>query len=223
MTISDKYPRTLHLPFSPGRSEDDKVLDTVEHLLDRHLVVLEKVDGGNACFVNSGVYARTHGSIAKHPAFGPVKAIWASVRHQIPDGWSIFGEACYAKHSIAYNALPSFFLVFGIRLDVDNTWLSWANVKKHCKILGLETVPELWTGWVENEKDLRHIVTESLALGSVCGGEDIEGIVIRDANHFSSFQDSVAKWVRESHVKTSNHWDKQPIVPNRLKTSVDNT
>lgn len=217
MVSSEKYPRTFHLPWSPGKCCDDKVLESASHLLEKPIVVTEKLDGGNCCLTREGVYARTHGGIATHPAFAPIKAIWSTIRYDIPEGWSIFGESLYAKHSIHYKSLPSYFLVFGIRLDLDKDWLSWANVKKHSANLGLITVPQLWQGEVETEKDLKLLTERLVACGSFCGGEAIEGLVLRDANHFFDFENSVAKWVRKDHIQTDEHWMLQAVTPNLLK------
>ena len=219
MITSDKYPRTYHLPWSPGRCCDDKVLESAEHLLERPLVITEKLDGGNCCLTRGGVYARTHGSEANHPAFAPIKAIWASIRYDIPEGWSIFGEAIYAKHSIHYKSLPSHFLVFGVRMDLDKDWLSWDQVNEIAQLLNLHTVPELWHGEVESVRELKDIIKTLVARGSACGGTDIEGVVVRDAMHFFDFKSAVAKWVRAGHIQTDEHWMTQEIVPNLIRVA----
>lgn len=215
--MSDKYPRTYHLPSSPGASDDDKILDSVEHLLCKTIAITEKVDGGNCALTQEGVFARTHGSIAKHPAFDPIKTIWSTIRYDIPESYSIFGEAVYAKHSIAYNALPGFFLAFGIRDDAENLWLPWKDVKEVAGVLGLPTVPELWVGTIYKADDLSNKVDELIAGGSRCGGEAIEGLVIRTYDRFTDFSKNVAKWVRKDHVQTTEHWMNQPVTPNRIK------
>src|SRR5438128_1765378 len=125
MAESAKYPRTFHLPWSPGATDDDKVLDTTGHFLNRQLVITEKVDGGNCCLTRAGVFARTHGATPTHPSFARIKALHAAIKFDIPEDWSIFGENCYAKHSIAYNQLPGYFLSFGIRDDPSGLWLDW--------------------------------------------------------------------------------------------------
>lgn len=217
MATSEKYPRTYHLPWSPGKCCDDKVLESVEHLFERPLVITEKLDGGNCCFTREGVFARTHGNPANHPAFAPIKSIWASIRYDIPEGWSIFGEALYAKHSIHYKDLPSHFLVFGVRMDLDKDWLSWDDVQKYTALLNLKTVPELWQGEVESSRKLKEICSALVKQGSRCGGEAIEGLVIRDSAHFFDFKYSTAKWVRADHIQTDEHWMTQEITPNELR------
>ncbi len=39
-----KYPRTPHLPWSPGGTRDDRRLASVSRLLDQELVITEKLD-----------------------------------------------------------------------------------------------------------------------------------------------------------------------------------
>jgi hypothetical protein len=75
-----KYPRTPHFPFSPGRTDDDVVLEEVANipsfpLLSKEVVVTEKLDGGNCCISRGKVYARTLNSEATHPSFGPIKRL----------------------------------------------------------------------------------------------------------------------------------------------------
>jgi hypothetical protein len=42
--------------------------------------------------------------------------------------------------------------------------------------------------------------------------------VVRTIESFSydSFQQHIAKWVREEHVTTDEHWMYQEVIPNRL-------
>lgn len=48
--MATKYPRTAHLPFSPGATNDDRIMSAAdfERLLAMpEFVVTEKMDGGN--------------------------------------------------------------------------------------------------------------------------------------------------------------------------------
>lgn len=46
-TTRVKYPRSMHTPWSPGPSSDDKVVDSMEHFEGAAVVVTEKMDGEN--------------------------------------------------------------------------------------------------------------------------------------------------------------------------------
>jgi hypothetical protein len=60
--------------------------------------------------------------------------------HDIPLGWRVCGENVFAKHSIYYDKLPSYFLVFSI-WDENNFSLNWEEVEGLCELLGFYTVP----------------------------------------------------------------------------------
>jgi hypothetical protein len=222
--MSNKYPRTYHLPWSPGKSDDDKVIDTVDYLLNTPLVVCEKIDGGNCCLNRENIFARTHASTPNHPSFNIGKAIHASIKSQLIDGFDYFGEYCYAKHSIAYSELPGWFLLFGIRMNsIENSkvglWKSWATVKNEAERLGIPTVPELEKIQVSSAKELQKEVEKHMGFPSCYGGER-EGVVVRRVEGFSdnSFDKAIAKNVRAQHVKTGAvHWASQEITPNKLK------
>ena len=56
--MSAKYPRSFHLPWSPGGTSDDKRIADVSTLLARELVITEKCDGSNLTYTRRGVFAR---------------------------------------------------------------------------------------------------------------------------------------------------------------------
>lgn len=62
-----KYPRTLHLPWSLGRTSDDKVLSSMDHFSGREVVVTEKMDGENTTIYSDGLHARSTTS-QRHPS-----------------------------------------------------------------------------------------------------------------------------------------------------------
>lgn len=218
---SPKYNRTMHLPWSPGGTNDDKRAPSVETLLNRPLVITEKMDGSNTSLEFGGCFARTHAGPPTHPSFDGLKALHASIKRFIPKGTQFFGEWCYAVHSIAYDALPSYFLLFGVRdhyIEMDAKWYDWDWNECICKTLGVATVPILWKGQVASEKELKDL-TESLAYQPSACGPTREGVVVRIASEFKDedFSTSVMKWVRKDHVQTDDHWKNQQIVKNKLK------
>lgn len=112
---SVKYPRTFHLPWSLGLSDDDKAHKDADALFaGQQVVVTEKLDGENTTLYSSGhTHARSMDSGA-HPSRSWVRALAATAGAGLPEGWRVCGENVFAKHSVAYKALPSYFLVFGI-------------------------------------------------------------------------------------------------------------
>jgi hypothetical protein len=84
-------------------------------LIGVDLVITEKCDGSNLTYTREHVFARSHAKPPVHPSFDLAKATHAQIRGQVGEGLSIFCEYCYAVHSIAYEALPGYSLVFGVR------------------------------------------------------------------------------------------------------------
>ena len=214
--MSDKYPRTSHLPWSPGGTKEDRILANVDALLHRELVITEKLDGSNVCLEREQVFARSHNDAPRHPSFDALKAVHAALRWQIPAYWQLFGEWLWARHSIAYNRLPTFLLIFGIRDTSEMVWLSWEETVAACNNMNLKTVPVLWRGIVQAEAELQTRIEALLQKRSY--GPEQEGLVVRIAESFvdAEFGKSVAKWVRQHHVQTNEHWNSQQITRNLL-------
>jgi hypothetical protein len=215
MTKRTKYPRTHHLPWTRGATKDDKILGSVKHFEGKQVVVTEKADGENTTIYNGGyMHARSVDS-KSHPSQSIVRALAAQVGMDIPEGWRVCGENCYAQHSISYAGLPSYFLVFAI-YDENNNCLPWSETVEWAALLGLETVPVLYEGvWDEEAVKACYKVWGRL------GGLQ-EGYVVRFASGFKydKFRQSAAKFVRADHVQEGGkHWRATEIVPNLTERS----
>lgn len=215
---SPKYNRTFHVPWSPGGTSDDKIAPSVSSLLNIPIIITEKVDGSNTCMEEKQCFARTHSGPPSHTSFDAFKAMHAAVSNRIIREVQIFGEWCYALHSIPYDKLPGYFLTFAVRNIEQMIWLEWDAVELWADELGVPTVPVLFKGEVKTESELREI-TESLAAQPSLLGTIREGVVIRAVNGFSDddFSKNVMKWVRKNHVQTSEHWKEQNIIKNKLR------
>lgn len=197
-----KYPRTLHLPWSEGITSDDKVLTTLEAFEGQRVVITEKMDGENTTLYNDGIHARSIDGLS-HPSRDWVKSFWASIKHNIPAGYRICGENLYAKHSLGYTDLPSYFM--GFSMWKDDVCLSWSETMVWFALLEITPVPLLYAGVF----DLNSM--------PVINPEIQEGYVLRLSSSFTDFQTSVAKYVRANHVQTEEHWMTQAVEPNKLK------
>lgn len=215
MTTRTKYPRTFHLPWSLGATDDDKVHNDwfVQRCFEgRNVVVTEKLDGENTTIYSDGYcHARSLDSKA-HPSQAWVRALAARVAHELPTGWRVCGENVYARHSLGYNRLASYFYVFAI-YDENNRCLSWEETVEWAALLDLEVVPVLYQGtWNESTVKACYDGTSQV-------GDEGEGYVVRwaDAFDYEDFSAAVAKFVRAAHVQTgAKHWRSCAIVPNAL-------
>lgn len=210
MNDYNKYPRTYHLPWSLGSTNDDKFIENIEPFKNMPIVITEKMDGENTSMYPDRIHARSIDS-NDHPSRHYVKGIWGKIKHEIPDGWRICGENMFAKHSIYYENLEDYFLVFSI-WNENNFCLSWKDTIDICESLNLVTVPVLNEKTFFNENELK-------ILANNINTEHQEGYVIRNINEFpyNEFNKHVAKYVREKHVTTDQHWMFNEIVPNKLK------
>ncbi|ERI09939.1 RNA ligase family protein [Aneurinibacillus aneurinilyticus] len=206
-----KYPRTFHLPWSRSYTHDDKVLKHVQHFEGKEVVVTEKMDGENTTMYRDYLHARSIDS-KDHPSRHWIKMFHSMLGVSIPEGWRLCGENMFAQHSIHYQDLPSYFLLFSV-WNEQNMCLAWDETAAWAKRHMIETVPVLYRG-IWNEEAIKSCYTRQ----SLYGGEQ-EGFVVRlaDAFHYDDFMHSAAKFVRKNHVQTNEHWMNRPVVPNILK------
>lgn len=206
-----KYPRTMHLPTSPGVHSDDRVLLTYQGLLNNEVVVTEKMDGENTSLYTHGLHARSMDGRA-HPSRDWVKSFHGTFAHEIPVGLRICGENMFAQHSIAYNELESFF--YGFSVWQGEMCLSWDETLKWFDHLGIQAPPILYRGYFSLAK--LDEITSKLDPAKQ------EGLVVRCTSRFTMAdfgqeRPKIAKWVRKGHVQTDEHWMLKDVVPNKLK------
>lgn len=206
-----KYPRTPHLPFSEGVTDDDKRLSSDLHFeAFKEVVITVKMDGENTTVYPDG-YCHARSIDSKHQPYHSylLRDIqnWA---YQIPPQMRVCGEYLYAKHSIAYDSLDAFFMAFSVWQN--NLCLSWENTMSVIETLGIHHVPVIYIGKYNSE------FVENLAKKVIEDGH--EGIVVRNAAAFdrNDFEDNIAKYVRPNHVQTDKHWQFAEIEPNHLST-----
>lgn len=208
-----KYPRTHHLPWSEGVNDDDRVIRNLDSFIGKRVIVTEKLDGENTNLYRDYTHARSVDG-RSHPTRNWVKQFWSRISADIPEGWRVCGENLFAKHSIAYDNLPSYFMGFSI-WNERNVSLSWDETIEWFSLIGITPVPVLYDGIFDEEK--------IKAIWESRNWEVSEGYVMRVADEISylDFKTKVAKFVRKGHVQTSKHWMRgQRIEQNGLSVDV---
>jgi hypothetical protein len=202
-----KYPRTYHLSFSEGATDDDKMLKDTSCFDGEQVIITEKMDGENTSLYPDYFHARSLDG-NHHWTRDWVKQYWSSFAHDIPAEHRICGENLFARHSIAYDNLKSYFM--GFSMWHNDRCLSWDETITYFELLGIEPVPVLYRG-IWDEKIARSLYNPS-------DDSLIEGIVVRKAGSFmlADFKTSVAKAVRKNHVQTEDHWMYGEIQKNGL-------
>ena len=211
--MSDKYPRILHFPWSPGAKNDDRIAgpECWSNIKYKRLIFTEKMDGSNSAITKEGVFARTRAVLSKNPWDSYLWQIQATILPDLGD-MEVFVENMYAVHSIEYTKLWSYFYMFGVREN--GIWKSWEDTKFIAAYFKFEMVPEYATPFEElrDVKDERkfEVVVKKMAEQSFFGNT-CEGVVVRDTDEFADRDDStfgynILKYVRKDHVQTDEHW-----------------
>lgn len=217
-----KFPATPHLLWlGTAAAREDKVLSKAEaeSFLSQAVIVEEKVDGANigiSVDSNGNLRVQNRGSIVEPGTKGQFAPLWAWLSQResrlldaLEDRLILFGEWCYARHSIHYTRLPDFFLVFDV---FDRSEERFMNSRRRGTIaaqLQLASVPQIAVGVFCLNDIPRLIGPSSLYDGSM------EGIYLRHEDE--SWLRRRGKVVRAEFVQQmGEHWSKQPVVPNRL-------
>lgn len=211
-----KYPRTYHLPWSPGMNDDDRMMPDVGVFEGKRVIVMEKMDGENTTMYNDHIHARSVSS-GNHPSRNWIKAFHARIQGDIPEGWRINVENVYAKHSILYTNLDTYAYGFSI-WNEQNRILTWESTLEWFSLFGITPCPTIYWG-VYDRKAIEAAYASYKKEREQSGGE-IEGYVVRvdEPFHFGQFKHNVGKYVRKGHVTTARHWMYgQAVIPNELK------
>lgn len=205
-----KYPRTKHHPISKSVTDDDKVLSKLEleSLYGEEYSASIKMDGECTTIYPDG-YTHARSIDSKHHSSRDwLKRLSGEVSHLIPKGLRICGENLYARHSIAYTDLPSYFLGFSVWKD--DICMSVDYGLAVMRGMGIIPVNHIWRG-VLSEKVIQELVSQ-------LDPETTEGLVFRPTSTISmeEFPSKVFKVVRPNHVQTDTHWMNKEVVPNAI-------
>ena len=219
-----RFPHTPHLAWlGSGVPRDDKVLDgrEVERFLERELVVEEKVDGANlGISVDDELRLRfqMRGQYLSEPYAGQFSRLtsWASPMKDelalaLSEGLVLFGEWCAARHSLDYDALPDWFLVFDVYDRVAERFWSTSRRDRFAARVGLSTVPRIAEGVFRFDE----LKDDLLQRPSCLRNGVMEGIVLRREDDDWGIDRS--KLVRPEFVQSIEaHWSSKGIEWNRL-------
>ena len=204
-----KYPRTHHLPWS-NLLKDDRMMSDDSCFVGKQVVCTLKMDGENTTMYNDYIHARSLGS-SSHESRNWVKGLWSRISYLLDDNMRICGENLYAKHSIEYKTLPSYFMMFS--MWIDHVCLSWEETVEYAKILGLDVVPVIYQGIYDKDKIIQAFKKHE---------DSHEGYVVRLAGEFTyaNFRTSVGKFVKPEFRQMINdshgHWISKKIEKNIL-------
>ena len=221
-----KFPSTPHLAALPEVDiRDDKVLSESERFdfLRHSLVVEEKVDGANLgiSFDSEGnIRVQNRGAYLYLPGTGQWKKLgnWLAPRidmlfEVLSDKFILFGEWCYAQHSISYDRLPDWFLGFDIYDKRFGRFLSSKRRDALLREMCISQVPIVARG------RFTYPEIQKLLPVSKFSEQPAEGIYLRvDQGDWLSQR---AKLVRPAFIQAvETHWTRSAIRPNRLSSEL---
>jgi len=221
-----RFPHTPHLAWlGAGKPRDDKVLapQEVSEILAGDVVVEEKVDGANLGLSVSDdgeLRGQNRGSYLELDApqgqWKPLKRWLATRRQALIDALApnlmLFGEWCYAVHSVRYTRLPDWFLAFDVYDRSTGAFWSVDRRNELAGTLGIVTVPELSRGRYSVES-----LQSLLGKSQVADGQ-AEGLYVR--REASGLLRARAKLVRAEFARAIEvHWSKRKLEENQLARS----
>ena len=224
MTVFFRFPHTPHLSWlAEGVPRDDKVLSPAEAtaLLAHDVVVEEKLDGANLGISVSPegmILIQNRGQYLVEPYGGQFKSLpsWLNPREDallkaLGDNLILFGEWCAARHSLAYDHLVDWFLVFDVYDRQAQRFWSSSRRNEFAKSLCLQIVPEVFRGkaTMATLKEFLQEYPSSFRNGPM------EGVVVRRES--GDWLDERAKLVRPDFTQAiGEHWRRRRIEWNHL-------
>jgi len=156
--------------FGPGHDEDLIKLDNEPD-----------ENGIRGHFVHRELKVRSKGAVmiadAPEALFKPAVKAVQDRQHLLKPGWQYRGETlAKPKHNaLSYDRVPKDnIILFDVCTD-EETYLPYEELCAEGERLGLEVVPQLFSGVVADVNQLR----QYLDLTSVLGGQKIEGVVVK--------------------------------------------
>ena len=228
MTDFFRFPHTPHIAWlGQGEPRDDKVLSQKEAhaLLAADVAVEEKMDGANlglSLSPSGGLRIQNRGQYLQAPFSGQFArlpdwlalhsdALQAALAAHADVGLMLFGEWCAARHSLEYNLLPDWWLLFDV--FERSTGRFWSSARRNALAadLGLVAVPTLYQGPV-SLSGLKTMLDER---PSRYRQGMLEGVVIRQENTDVCL--ARAKLVRPDFTQAiTEHWSRRRVEWNRL-------
>lgn len=205
----------------------DKVLTESERdaFLTHEVTVEEKVDGANLGLsfdVNGNIRAQNRGAYLHLPGSGQWKKLgeWLALHidtlfEHLSDRYILFGEWCYAQHSIFYENLPDWFLAFDVYDREAGRFLATARRDRLLAEMDISKVPAIVRGRF-TYPEIQELLSQSKLTN-----QPAEGIYLR-IDH-GDWLEQRAKLVRPAFIQAvEQHWSRSAIRSNRLNVGIKN-
>lgn len=220
-----KFPSTPHLKNLGSSSiRGDKVFSDQERVafLANEIVVEEKIDGANLGIsfdLEGNINLQNRGSAINQPFLGQWKKMpeWLD-RHidgmfdVLGSSKMLFGEWCYAMHSILYTRIPDWFIGFDVYDLSQGRFMSTEYRDKILSQAGIPIIKELGRGRFSLDSVIK------LMEISTYGDSPCEGLYLRIED--GKWLKGRAKLVRPEFTQSIDvHWSRKQLHPNKAMFS----
>jgi len=219
-----KFPHTPHLTWLSGRPlREGGVLSDSEakSFLQGDVIIEEKVDGANIGISVSAEHAlivQNRGAYIDRPMpaqFQPLGGWLASRSDQLLESLNqsliLFGEWCYAVHSIRYDRLPDWFIGFDVYDRATGKFFSADRRNKFLSDLRLFSAPRIASGHYSLAQVLKLLGETHSAFGS----SSLEGLYLRRES--AGWLEQRTKIVRPEFTQAiSYHWSSRSLTRNSI-------
>ncbi|EAR20262.1 RNA ligase family protein [Nitrococcus mobilis] len=222
-----RFPHTPHIVWlGEGSPRDDKLLSAteVDALLAGPVVVEEKLDGANLGFslpLDGTLRAQNRGTYLQAPFTGQFKRLTAWLaQHERPLAETLgndliaFGEWCAARHTLGYDRLPDWWLLFDVYDRRAGRFWGTRRRDTWAAAAGVAVVPELHRG----ETNLARLREWAMTERSHYRDGPLEGVVVRSED--ADWSNARGKLVNPAFAAgIEAHWRRRRIEWNRLSSS----
>ena len=224
-----RFPHTPHIAWlASGSPRDDKVLslEDAETLLAGEVVIEEKIDGANLGFSigSDGLLcAQNRGQYLLPPFTGQFAQLgkWLELHQDrlleaLTESLIVFGEWCAARHSLNYDQLPDWWLMFDVYEREAERF--WSTVRRNelAALLGVSVVPCVYQGRVT----MTQLKKRTLGEASHFRQGDAEGVIVRSED--AVWLQKRAKLVRPNFTQAiTKHWRNRVVEWNRITYKQD--
>lgn len=219
-----RFPHTPHITWlAPGTPRDDKVLrpDEVTKLLASKVVIEEKIDGANLGFSigpDGSLRVQNRGQFLTQPFSGQFERLnsWMNTHQErlfdvLTESLIVFGEWCAARHSLDYDQLTDWWVMFDVYdTEVKRFW-STTRRNKLAAALCVSVVPCLFRG----RTNMTQLHDLTLGARSSFRKGNVEGVIVRKED--ALWLQERAKLVRPDFAQAiTQHWRNRVLEWNRI-------
>jgi protein-tyrosine phosphatase/predicted kinase len=221
-----KFPRTRHL-YSLGSAERNDLLMTQSEqneFLNKEIYVEEKIDGANlGISIDIDTMEIKYQNRSHYVTYNTQPQFIKLVQWQneygnqlydilIPGQHILFGEWMYMKHSMSYDKLPNYFVVFDLYDKKIGKFYTRTQITKILSNTNIPLVPLIYHGKIKNKNQ---ILTLLKSRSQYCD-QQIEGLYFKISDNDDKYIINRSKVVRSDFIIDNSKFWTHNSKPNKL-------